>query len=161
MSPGNVGKVLIIVHALANQWWGDMITTRDWHHIWLNEGFATYTEGLFIESLLGKEELTNYMTGIEFFNNGSVYVYDTTQSGNILDLIVYDKGAWVLHMLRNIIGDEAFFAGLRNYGDSPLKYGTAVTEDFQGYMEAASGMDLDWFFQQWIYGHGNPNYVYR
>ncbi|MBK7092816.1 MAG: hypothetical protein IPH59_14030 [bacterium] len=160
MSPGTVGNVLIIVHELAHQWWGDMITTRDWHHIWLNEGFATYTEGLFIESLLGKEELTNYMTGIEFFNNGSVYVYDTTQSGNILDLIVYDKGAWVLHMLRNMIGDEAFFAGLRNYGDSPLKYGTAVTEDFQGYMEAASGMDLDWFFQQWIYGHGNPNYVY-
>lgn len=160
MSPYTVNNVLIIVHELAHQWWGDMITTRDWHNIWLNEGFATYSEGLFIESLLGKEELTNYMTGIEFFNNGSVYVYDTTQAGNILDLIVYHKGAWVLHMLRNIIGDEAFFAGLRNYGDSPLKYGTAVTEDFQGYMEAASGMDLEWFFQQWIYGHGNPNYAF-
>lgn len=160
MSPGMTSNVMTIVHELAHQWWGDMITTRDWHHIWLNEGFATYSEALFLETVLGRQGLDDYMESIEFFNNGAVYCYDTTQSGNILDLIVYHKGGWVLHMLRGIIGGAAFFSGLRAYGDSPLKYGTAVTEDFQGFMEAASGMDLDWFFSEWIYGHGNPNYEY-
>ncbi len=161
MSPGMSGNPITVIHELAHQWWGDMITCRDWHHIWLNEGFATYSEALMLETVLGETDFHAYMAGIEYYSNGSVYVYDTTSAGNILDLIVYHKGGWVLHMLRGIIGDEAFFSGLLDYGNSPLKYGTAVTEDFQYYMEQASGQDLDWFFSEWIYGHGNPNYEYR
>ena len=160
MSPGMTSNSLTIVHELAHQWWGDMITCRDWHHIWLNEGFATYCEALFLETMMGEPGLKGYMDAIQYFTDGSVYCYDTTNAGSILNLIEYHKGAWVLHMLRGVIGDEAFFAGFRNYGDSPLKYGTAITEDFQSYMEAASGKDLDWFFTEWIYGHGNPSYEY-
>ncbi len=160
MSPGLAQSVMTMVHELAHQWWGDMITCRDWHHSWLNEGFATYSEALFIEAYLGREALYDYMRGIRYYGDDAVYRYDTSDTWIILDNIVYDKGAWVLHMLRGVIGDQAFFTGLRAYGDSPLKYGTAVTEDLQGYMETASGTDLDWFFSEWIYGPGNPQYLY-
>lgn len=160
MSPGMSENVMTIVHELSHQWWGDMITCRDWHHIWLNEGFATYSEALMVEAMLGTDALHSYMNAIEYYGPGSIYVRDTTYAWNILDIIVYDKGGWVLHMLRGVIGDEAFFTGLRNYGASPLKYGTAVTEDFQYYMEQSSGQDLDWFFSEWVYGYGNPQYEY-
>lgn len=160
MSPSVIGNVMILVHELAHQWWGDMITCRDWRNIWLNEGFATYSEALFYESVFGKEGLHDYMNGIQYFGPGSIYYRDTTNSGSILDIIVYDKGGWVLHMLRGVIGDSAFFNGLRSYGDSPLKYGNATTDDFKHYMEIASGKDLDWFFNEWIYGHSSPVYEY-
>ncbi|MGB5105361.1 MAG: M1 family aminopeptidase [Candidatus Zixiibacteriota bacterium] len=160
MSPAQTNQMMTVVHELAHQWWGDMITNRDWHHCWLNEGFATYSEALFIESLLGSEGLHDYMKGIEFLRDGTIYRYDTLDLWSTLDVIVYKKGAWALHMLRGIIGDQDFFDGLRAYADSPLKYGTAVTEDFQFYMEQASGRDLDWFFQEWIYRSGFPRYEF-
>ncbi len=161
MSEWATGEPMVIVHELSHQWWGDMITCRDWHHIWLNEGFASYAEALLVESVYGPAAYRSYMASMEYFAHGSIYVQDTTNSGSILSTIVYDKGAWVLHMLRGVIGDSAFFEGLRNYGDSPLKFGTAVTEDFQYYMEQSAGVDLDWFFSEWIYGQDNPAYEYK
>ena len=160
MSSAQTGDMMTVVHELAHQWWGDMITCRDWHHGWLNEGFATYSEALFIESLTGSDGLHDHMKGIEFLADGTIYRPDTIDLWSTLDVIVYNKGAWALHMLRGIIGDHTFFDGLRAYADSPLKYGTAVTEDFQFYMEQASGMDFDEFFREWIYGNGFPRYEY-
>lgn len=151
----------LIAHELAHQWWGDMITCRDWHHIWLNEGFASYSEALWAEHLGGTTSYRSYMTSMQYFSGGRIYIDDTTSVGNIFSSRVYDKGAWVLHMLRGVIGDDDFFELLRTYyADPQLQYKDAVTEDLRDLAEAVSGQDLDWFFEQWIYGYSYPQYYY-
>jgi aminopeptidase N len=151
----------VIVHELAHQWWGDLITCRDWHNIWLNEGFASYCEALWFEDTLGEDYYHNYMAGMDYSRGGTIYVYDTTNVGNIFSLIVYDKGAWVLHMLRHMVGDSTFFDILRAYYSDPrFAYKDAVTEEFQDLCQTVSGMDLNYFFQQWIYGEYRPDYRY-
>lgn len=151
----------LIVHELSHQWWGDMITCRDWHHIWLNEGFASYSEALWAEHLGGPASYRSYMGGMQYFSGGRIYIDDTTSVGNIFSSRVYDKGAWVLHMLRGVIGDSAFFDLLRTYyADPRFQYKDAVTEDLRDLAEAVSGQDLDWFFEQWIYGYYYPQYYY-
>jgi aminopeptidase N len=147
----------LVVHELAHQWWGDMVTCRDWHHIWLNEGFATYCEALYFEALYGSDYYRNYMIAMDNFADGSVYVEDTITETDIFNYRVYAKGAWVLHMLRYVVGDSVFFAILHAYREA-YAYGTATTEDFQSICESVSGQDLTAFFQQWIYGIGRPYY---
>ncbi|MEZ5359607.1 MAG: M1 family aminopeptidase [Candidatus Zixiibacteriota bacterium] len=146
----------VIAHELGHQWWGDMITCSDWHHIWINEGFATYAEALYHE--LKYDDYHSYMNGFEYTGGGSIYIVDTTDVWNIFGSIVYDKGGWVLHMLRHVVGDSLFFESLANYRQQYL-WQTASTEEFRDVVEATSGMDLDYFFQQWIYGTYRP--VYR
>ncbi len=147
----------VVVHELAHQWWGDMITCRSWGHLWLNEGFATYCEALYFEQKIGHEFYLDYMTGIEYHNaSRSVYSYDTLS--NLFTLAQYHKGGWVLHMLRGVVGDSLFFAGMRAYYNSEFQHGTATTEDFRDIMESVSGVDLDWFFDEWVYGWYLPNY---
>ncbi len=150
----------VVTHELAHQWWGDMITCRDWHHIWLNEGFASYCEALWAEHLGGNAAYKNYMAGMTYQQGGRIYIDDTTNVNNIFDSRVYDKGAWVLHMLRGILGDSTFFATMRAYYSDPARqYKDAVTEDFRDIAEAVSGRDLHWFFQDWIYGYYYPQYM--
>jgi hypothetical protein len=96
---------------------------------------------------------------MKYFGGGSIFIEDTTDAWNIFSTIVYDKGAWVLHMLRHVVGDSAFFDILRTYY-SEYAHGAAQTEDFQGVCEEVSGMDLDYFFDQWIYGTRYPKYEY-
>ena len=153
---------LTIAHELAHQWWGDMITCRDFHHIWLNEGFATYSEALWLEQAYGKADYFALMQQLAYLGGGTVFVPDLTDVGRIFDYdLSYRKGAWVLHMLRHVVGDSTFFRILQAYGDNPdLKYGTAVTEDFQRVCETVSGKDLSDFFQQWIYREFHPVYVF-
>jgi hypothetical protein len=148
----------VVVHELAHQWWGDMITCKTWGHIWLNEGWATYAEALYWEWLNGWTSYHAYMDSIQYFNPGTIYVQDTTSVNSIFDYRVYDKGAWVMHMLRNVLGDSLFFATIDAYYNSPLQYGAATTEDFRDIAESVSGMDLDYFFQEWIYGGDFPFY---
>jgi len=151
----------LIAHELAHQWWGDYITCRDWHHIWLNEGFASYSEALFREHYYGEAAYHEHMEFMKWVEGGTVYVEDTTDVWAIFDLIVYDKGAWVLHMLRHVVGDSTFFDILRSYYSDPrFAHGTAITDDFQGVCEDVYGGDLDWFFQEWIYGEYRPSYRY-
>ena len=150
----------IIAHELAHQWWGDWVTTENWHHIWLNEGFASYSEALYYEAVHGKEFYHQYMDQMAYRGDGTVYVQDTTNvrrifSGNLS----YDKGAYVLHMLRRVVGDSLFFDSLREYGKR-YAYDTAVTGDYQAVVERVSGMDLFKFFEQWIYSSGVPQYEY-
>lgn len=149
----------VIVHELGHQWWGDMVTCDDWHHIWMNEGFATYSEALYFEITTGVSYYHSYMNSMEFTSGGSIYISDTTNVNTIFGSIVYDKGGWVLHMLRHIVGDAAFFQGLLNYRNQYM-WSTATTEDFRQVMEQTSGMDLSWFFQEWIYGTYRPTYYY-
>jgi aminopeptidase N len=151
----------LICHELSHQWWGDMITCRNWNHIWMNEGFASYSEALWAEHLGGTTSYRNYMAGMNYFSGGRIYIDDTTSVGNIFSSRVYDKGAWVLHMLRGVIGDAAFFATLRAYYDDPrYKWKDIITEEFRDLAESISGVNLHDFFNDWIYGYYYPRYAY-
>lgn len=151
----------VIAHELAHQWWGDYITCHNWHHIWLNEGFASYSEALWAAYAYGEGQYHPYMNSMQYWGGGSIFIEDTTNAWNIFHIIVYDKGAWVLHMLRGVVGDEDFFQILRDYYSDPrYAHGAAETEDFQEICETVSGMDLDYFFQEWIYGVYYPKYRY-
>jgi aminopeptidase N len=91
---------------------------------------------------------------------GSLFVADTTSISDLFSSTVYDKGSWVLHMLRGVLGDSLFFSSLKTYANYPdWKYGNALTEDFQSVCEQVSGQDLEWFFEEWIYSPGRPDYA--
>jgi aminopeptidase N len=151
-------------HELAHQWFGDKVTCGSWEDIWLNEGFATYLTGLTSLYLGTPQEWeswkTNNLNNIISQPDGSVWVDDTTSVGRIFSgRLSYKKGAYVLHMLRWQLGDDAFYQGLQNYLNDPaLAYGYARTPDLQQHLEASSGQDLDVFFNQWFYGEGFPSY---
>ena len=153
----------VISHELAHQWYGDMITCKDWHHIWLNEGFATYSEAVYIEAKSGKaaykaqiaSEMSSARNAI-----GTIWVQDISNEWEIFNgARSYAKGACVLHMLRGIVGDSTFFDIMRTYSAHPsVSYGVATTEDFQAIAESVYGQDLNYFFQEWIYGENEPTY---
>lgn len=154
----------VIAHELGHQWFGDKITCRDWHNIWLNEGFATYSECIYVEDAYGKTVFDQYVKGKMFDAKkaiGTIYVQDISSVSNIFDgYRSYAKGGMVLHMLRGVVGDSTFFDILRAYvEDTNVAYGTAVTEDFKRVSEQVSGLDLDYFFDEWIYGYNFPKYV--
>jgi aminopeptidase N len=154
----------VVVHELMHQWFGDKVTCNSFHHIWLNEGWATYGEALFYEARWGLEALKADMAGKAFYGPGTIYVSDPTDFSRIFSgNLSYNKASWVVHMLRHVVGDEAFFGATRKYlGDeSRENYRSVVTSEFQQFMEDESGMDLDWFFQQWIYGEYYPTYQYE
>jgi aminopeptidase N len=152
---------LVSVHELAHMWFGDMITCQSWQHGWLNEGFATYCEALWQEHTGGFQAYKNQMSALAFFQGGTLYLQDDSDPFNIFISIIYDKGAWALHMLRGGLGDSLFFECLSEYaGDPRFRYGHATTEDFLGICEAVSGMDLDFFFDQWVYDEFFPRYEY-
>ncbi len=150
----------VVVHELGHQWWGDMITCQSWGHIWLNEGWASYCEALYYEALQGTTAYRNYMNSMAYTGGGSIYIYDTTSVYIIFGSIVYDKGAWVLHMLRGVVGDDLFFQGVRDYYNSQYKFGSVTTEQFRDLFEGSTGVDLHNFFQDWIYGTYFPTYRY-
>jgi aminopeptidase N len=154
----------IVAHELAHQWFGDKITCKDWHHIWLNEGFATYSESAYVESLHGIDGYHNQMNSemnAAKSATGSIWVQDISSVSQIFNSRrSYAKGAVVLHMLRGIVGTKAFYKIMRAYAsDSTLAYGVATTEDFQQVAEDISGMDLNYFFSEWIYGENYPKYT--
>ncbi|MCX7798083.1 MAG: M1 family aminopeptidase [Melioribacter sp.] len=155
----------IIAHELAHQWFGNKVTCMDWHHIWLNEGFATYATNIYYEEKYGKKIFNDRIASMMDLAKkaiGSVYVNDISTAREIFNYNrTYSKGAAVLHMLRGILGDELFFKTLNEYLNDPkLAYSTATTEDFQQIAEKVSGMDLKYFFDEWIYGEGYPKYIY-
>jgi hypothetical protein len=151
----------LIAHELAHQWWGDMITCSSFHHIWLNEGFATYSEALYFESAGGEDSYNTVMAGNAYYGGGTIYVEDP-ENENIFDYgLTYRKAAYFLHMLRHVVGKSDFFEILRAYAtDLRFRFETANTENFQEVCEEVSGKDLNKFFQQWIYGEYYPHYSY-
>ncbi len=156
----------VFAHELAHQWWGDLVTCETWHHIWMNEGFATYSEALWFEHayepLYGPGLASWYqMTQSLYLGPGTVYVEDPLTQPIFDGNLSYNKGSWVLHMLRHVVGDTTFFDILKFYYNAPEhKFGTVTTEEFQAICENLSGMDLDYFFRQWIYESGYPMYEY-
>lgn len=151
-------------HELAHQWFGDRVTCGSWADIWLNEGFATYWTALTYE-MLGNPTAWNDWKSSRISQicsqpGGSVWVDDTTSVNRIFSgRLSYSKGAYLLHMLRWMMGDEAFFQATRNYLEDPaLSFGYALTEDLQAHLEVESGLDLQEFFDDWYKGQGYPSY---
>jgi len=145
------------VHELCHQWFGDSITMEHYDHLWLNEGFATYSEALYNERYKGKTAYHDYVNGwvSSGINNNTPIV--NPDADQFWGSLVYRKGAWVLHMLRHVMGDEDFFQAIRNYYNK-YAYTTALTPDLQAEFEALYGKSLDFFFQEWVYGMGRPTY---
>jgi len=157
-------SVDLISHELAHQWFGDKVTCKDWQNIWLNEGFATFCEAVYVEAVNGKTTYNSYiLTGMfrAKLAKGSIYVKDISSVDEIFDgNRSYEKGGIVLHMLRGIVGDDKFFTIMQNYLNDPrYAYNVATTEDFQGVAESVYGSSLDYFFKEWIYGENFPNYT--
>jgi len=154
----------LVAHELAHQWFGNYITCGSWQDIWLNEGFATYLTGLVYENLQDGYWWPNWkklnVERILRQPGGSVFVKNTTDVSNIFDArLSYSKGAYLLHMLRWILGEEDFFTGLRNYFNDPeIANGFAVTQQFMQHMEATGDTTLTEFFNDWFYGEGFPVY---
>jgi len=150
----------LIAHELGHQWWGDLITCASFHHIWLNEGFARYCQALWEEYFNGDEAYFSYMNSHAYYGYGTIYVEDATTTSAIFNgNLSYNKASWVLHMLRHVVGDDTFFEILHAYAsDDSLSYAAATTEEFQQVCEYITGMDLQDFFQQWIYGEKYPQY---
>jgi len=152
-----------VSHELGHQWFGDLITCANWQELWLNEGFASYCESLWREFYYGKSQY--FPTILPHLINaraaeGTLLVQDTTTVSNLFaGPRVYSKGAAVLHMLRHVLGDSAFFRSLRAYvADPTLRYHTATTEQFRAVCERTSGLDLGYFFDEWVYGEKFPQY---
>ena len=147
----------VVVHELAHQWFGDAVTPATWKDIWLNEGFASYSEALWVENQKGKEAYQKYLKKLDNgYFQGTVY----DPEGFIFGTTVYNKGAWCLHMLRGVVGDKVFFEILRKYYKK-YEFKNANTYDFKKVCEEVSGTDLTYFFEQWIFaGKGRPEYTY-
>jgi aminopeptidase N len=157
----------LIAHEMGHQWFGDKVTCGSWKDIWLNEGWATYLASMVIQHFDGETafitDKTDMINVITQASNGAVYLTDD-QALDVNRIFstryTYDKGAMVLNMLRFKLGDTNFFQGVRNYLNDPLlAYGFAHTTDFQSHLEAASGVSLTEFFNDWVYNQGYPTYA--
>ncbi len=151
--------VYLLIHENAHQWWGDMITCRTFNHIWLNEGFGTYSEAIFYENQFGTQQAYfNHMQSIQYFGSGTIYVEDPLNEVIFDGGLSYNKGAWVVHMLRGVLGDSTFFRAIKEWTSSSFRYGSATTEDLAASISSSTGTNMSWFFNQWIYGEGHPDY---
>ncbi len=158
--------VPLLAHELAHQWFGNMVTEADWHHIWLSEGFATYFTNLYLEWTRGPEELIRRMKlereKVFLFQKLALRPVVDTQIVDLKQLLnpnSYEKGAWFLHMLRHYIGYQTFMEGIRTYYDE-FAGQNAITENFKLVMERTSGQDLDEIFDQWLFKAGHPEIEY-
>jgi aminopeptidase N len=155
----------LVAHETSHQWWGDSVTEKDWDDAWLSEGFATYFAALATEHYQGRDAFVATMKrsrenilGMEQRTPGVAVIHDNLpeiRNGRAPVGIVYQKGGWVLHMLRGVIGTEKFWAGIREYYRR-YRDSNACTDDLRRVMEEASGRDLRWFFRQWLERAGSP-----
>ena len=153
----------LIAHECAHQWFGDRVTCGSWQDIWLNEGFATYFEGLTEERLFPSTWMSwkqNKISSVTASPNGSVLCSDTTSVNRIFDgRLSYNKGSYLLHMLRWKLGDSLFFKSLKNYLNDPLlAWNYAKTPNLKTHFENTSGQNLTSFFNEWYYNQGYPSY---
>jgi aminopeptidase N len=153
----------LIAHETAHQWFGDAVTEREWSHLWLSEGFATYFAALWTRAARGDSAFRVQMDGVRqtVLNDSNAVtkrpVIDSLET-NYLELLnanSYQKGGFILHMLRGQVGERAFFDAIRAYY-AAHKHSTAVTDDLRAEMEAKSKQNLGWFFDQWLRKPGYP-----
>jgi aminopeptidase N len=158
----NVGESLV-AHELGHQWFGDKVTCASWEDIWLNEGFATYLAAVYLENKYPANTLNsrkNVINNITSATSGSVWVDDTTNVGRIFSgRLSYNKGSYLLYMLRWKLGDQVFLNALKQYINDPgVAYGFAKTDDLKRNLEQVSGQNLTEFFKDWFKGQGYPSY---
>jgi hypothetical protein len=145
----------INAHEIAHQWFGDSISPETWLDIWLNEGFASYAEALWFEHLGGTAAYKNYM--LSFYSSyfdGPLY-----DPNGLFTATTYDKGAWVQHMLRGVLGAQEFFDAQRAWY-ATYRDQSAETPQYQAVLETFYGGSLDWFFDPWVYGENMPDYEF-
>ncbi len=152
----------LVAHELSHQWWGDLLTCREWAHVWLNEGFATYFTALWVEHAEGPDEFALQRRGMaqSYFDEAKRYqraivTREYRDPATMFDRHTYPKGGWVLHMLRRELGDAAFQRAIHLYAERNA-FGLVETSDLQRAVREASGRNLDWFFEQWVYAPGHP-----
>jgi len=151
----------LIAHELGHQWWGDLVTCKDWSHLWLNEGFATYCELLWAEHYKGRDERDYLLLAkSRAARSGSALkrpVVDRYYSdpSTMFDSRAYPKGGWILHMLRSQLGDDDFFRGIQRYG-TVYAYQTVETNDLRQIFEKLYGISLERFFHDWTQRPGHP-----
>ncbi|MEM6261705.1 MAG: M1 family aminopeptidase [Bacteroidota bacterium] len=158
----------LLAHEIAHQWFGNSATEADWPHIWLSEGFATYFTHLYNEYTYGKDRMrvdmqkdkARIQAFIKMAPNATVVDTQTTELIRLLNPNSYEKGGWVLHMIRYEVGDEDFWKGIRTYYER-FHLKNAITADLQQVMEEVSGKELGWLFQQWLYYPGIPEVGYE
>jgi aminopeptidase N len=154
----------LIAHELAHQWFGDKVTCKTWRDIWVNEGFAEFSSLYYYEKAFGKSEyqarVLSHMTGAKKAR-GTVAIENTNSVDEIFNFArTYQKGSIILHMLRGVLGDEVFFKSLKEYQTTEFAYDAATIKDFKKVTERVSGLDLSYFFDQWIFGTGFPVFSY-
>ncbi|MDA1081713.1 MAG: M1 family metallopeptidase [Gemmatimonadetes bacterium] len=151
----------VVIHEIAHQWFGNAVTESDWDDVWLSEGFATYFTQLFIERAYGRDEFIRgleasrrtVMTFAASHPDYTIVHKNLSRMEDVTSSHTYQKGSWTLHMLRGVIGSDAFQRGIRTYYQRHFN-ASATTADFRLAMEEASGQDLEWFFDQWLYKPG-------
>ncbi len=159
----NLDMERLVAHEIGHQWFGNSVTEKDWPHVWLSEGFATYLADVYVEHAYGPERMAEYLQKerkevFDFAKENPALPVVVTQPTDLMALLnpnSYQKGAWILHMLRQLVGDDAFWQGLRTYY-SRYRNANAATEDFRQVMEEVSGKDLAGFFKQWLYSPSYP-----
>jgi aminopeptidase N len=159
---GKNDHIGLIAHEIAHQWFGNSATEKEWHHIWLSEGFATYFASLYMESAFGIEKLKEDLVQdrnqvLAYYKKSQAPVVDpsVTDWMKLLNTNSYQKGGWVLHMLKRELGDQHFWKGVQEYYRK-YQNANANTDDFKAAMENSSGKELDAFFNQWVYKGGHP-----
>ncbi|MCF7813024.1 MAG: hypothetical protein K9N40_00930, partial [Candidatus Cloacimonetes bacterium] len=162
---GNHGHEMTICHELAHQWYGDCLTHLTWKDVWLSEGFATYSEAVYMEQWQGFDEMVNYIEiSIQnYYKNWAgttpYTIYDPATPNQYFTPVTYEKAASVLHMLRLKVGDDLFWQIMQTFFND-FMHSNVITEDFQQVCENVTGEDFDQFFDQWIYGSGMPSCEY-
>jgi aminopeptidase N len=162
-STDDKGIEALMAHEIAHQWFGDAASEKNFYNVWLSEGFATYLTNYYLENKYGADTLKKRLAAdrdkiIAFEKNRLTPVVDTSEKENFMALLnanSYEKGSWVLHILRRKLGDVIFWKGIRQYY-AQYNGGNANTDDFRKVMEQASGQDLSMFFKQWLNTAGHP-----
>jgi aminopeptidase N len=153
----------VVIHEIAHQWFGNAVTEYDWDDVWLSEGFATYFTLLFIEHAYGRDEFVQGLkdskkTVLNFEAKNPDYTIihkNLSDMEKVTSSHTYQKGSWILHMLRGVVGEENFWKGISTYYARHYN-SNATTADFRRAMEEASGQELGWFFEQWLNKPGIP-----
>jgi hypothetical protein len=162
---GNHSGEMVIAHELAHQWFGNCLTPLTWADVWLSEGFATYSEAVYMQAWQGFDEMVNYLiSSIQNYyknwaGNTAYTIYDPPNPNMYFTPVTYEKAASVLHMIRLKTGDDMFWTVLQTYFDQ-YHNSNVITAEFQEVCQTVSGEDFEQFFFQWIYGSGLPSYDY-
>lgn len=164
MLPDYVGDSLV-AHELAHQWFGDLVTCREWSHGWLNEGFATYFEAIWLQHAAGEDafrwdlwqDAQAYMVEDSGRYRRPIVTRTYNEPIDVFDRHLYPKGAWVLHMLRSQLGDESWWRAIKHYV-TKHRESTVLTYDLQRAIEEATGRNFDLFFEQWVFSGGHPEF---